>query len=117
MIKTKHYSTMKKLIIPMLAIALAFSSSAFIPKKSNSNFFRYNGVSYTSTAIQTASNYAAFESEDECTATENICGVTLGTAKAIGNPPDGTQFNAEKTNLWNSQVAHAPQSAAVSMEP
>lgn len=108
---------MKKLIIPMLAIVLAVSASAFTPKKSTSNFFRYNGATYSSSDIQLASNYAAFESEDECTAEANICGVTLGAAKTIGNPPDGTQFNAEKSNLWNSQVLHAPQSAAVSMEP
>ncbi|MCC8407731.1 DUF6520 family protein [Mucilaginibacter sp. UR6-1] len=108
---------MKKLIIPVIAIILAFGSSAFTAKKSTSNFFKYIGpAARTSGDVQSITNYQA-QTLDPCADVENVCGVTLPTAKTVGQNPASTEFNAEKSNLWTSQQNHSPADDAIGMEP
>ncbi|SDP46231.1 hypothetical protein SAMN05428975_1315 [Mucilaginibacter sp. OK268] len=107
---------MRKLIIPVVAIIMAFGSSAFTAKKSTSNFFKYNGATRTQTDIQNINNYTA-RTDNPCEDVTNVCGVTLSTAKTVGQTPASSEFNAEKANLWLSQQNHSPADGAIDMEP
>lgn len=109
---------MKKLIIPALAIMLAVGSSAFTAKRTTSNFFEYQGPDYSQTNIQTASNYKAVASSDQCDDVTNVCGVILETPKTLGQSPDAGQFNAEAAALWASESGHSgPTDDAILMKP
>ncbi|GGH12095.1 DUF6520 family protein [Mucilaginibacter phyllosphaerae] len=107
---------MKKIIIPVIAIAMAFGTSAFTAKRATSTFFRYQGATRSQTDIQNISNYVA-QASNPCNDVVNVCGVTLSTAKNIGSNPATSEFNAEKSNLWLSQQNHAPADGSISMEP
>lgn len=109
---------MKRIIIPAIAIMLAFAGSAFTSaKRSNSNLFVYTGSSYAQTDIENINNYAA-SATDPCGGTStNVCSVTLATAKAVGQKPASTDFNAEKGNLWTSQQNHSAADGSIEMKP
>ncbi|MFD0764525.1 hypothetical protein ACFQZI_06650 [Mucilaginibacter lutimaris] len=107
---------MKKLIIPAVAIALAFGTSAFKATTTTSNFFKYIGPSArTSAQVQDLNNYAALD-VNPCIDNGNVCGVTLTTAKTIGQAPASSEFNVQKANLWSSQQSHTAANAAIGME-
>lgn len=109
---------MKKIIVPAAAIVMALSFSAFTSaKRVTSNFFEYKSSSLLQSDIQNPANYRAASSSAACSGSQNVCGVTLPTAKNINATPDATEFSNESTNLWDSQTAHSPQSAAVDMKP
>lgn len=108
---------MKKLIIPVIAILLAFGSSAFTAKKSTSNFFKYVGPAGRSISdVQSISNYVA-TAVNPCADLTDVCGVTLSTAKTIGQSPSSTDFTPSlQGKLWDSQRLHQPKDASISME-
>jgi hypothetical protein len=109
---------MKRIIIPAIAIVLAFAGSAFTTaKRSNSNLFVYAGSSYSQTDIQTASNYVATSSDPCSGATNNICAVNLPTAKPLGQHPAAADFSAEEGNLWRSQQGASPYDDNIEMKP
>ncbi|MVN91488.1 DUF6520 family protein [Mucilaginibacter aquatilis] len=105
---------MKKLVLPALAIALAFGTSAFTAKKVNSNFYAYTG-SAAQADIQNINNYVA-TATNPCSGAQDVCGVTLSTSRAVGQTPVASEFNAEKANLWASQQAHAPADPNIDMK-
>jgi len=109
---------MKKIIIPAAAVALALSFSAFTSaKKVTSNFFEYTSSSLTESAIKNRANYQAASSDAACTASQNVCGVVLATAKDIGTLPDATEFSSQTSDLWASQQAHSPANGDIEMKP
>lgn len=106
---------MKKLIIPAIAIAFAFSASAFTVKNSTSNFYEYTSASHAQADIQNINNYVATAS-DPCSGLDNVCGVTLATAHALGSTPVASEFSAEKSNLWTSQQTNQPADSNIGMK-
>jgi hypothetical protein len=108
---------MKKLIIPVMAIAMAFGTSAFTAKITTSSFYKYNGTTFTQANIQNINNYTADTSAGDCTDVQNVCGVELSTAKTVGQTPVPAEFSSESSALWASQQAHSPSDDAVLMKP
>lgn len=112
----KKIKIMKKLIIPFVAILMALSFSAFTSaKRATSNFYVYTSGSLLQSDIQNINNYVA-SSADPCSGSDNVCGVTLNTARNVGQTPVSTEFNAEKANLWSSQQNHAAQDGNIGMK-
>jgi len=106
---------MKKLIIPAIAIVLAFSASAFTTKSGSSNFYAYVGSDFTQANIQNINNYQASETTS-CPGVDDVCGVTLATSKVDGSIPATTDFNSESTNLWLSEQANSAQDGHIAMQ-
>ena len=107
---------MKKLIIPVIALVMAFGSSAFKNKVATSNFYKYVGpVERTQTQITTIENYEALAA-DPCSDDVNVCGVTLSTARDEGQHPVSGEFSAQSSNLWDSQDQGSAANSAISME-
>lgn len=107
---------MKKLIIPVVAIVLAISSSAFTAKTTSGFLYQYVGSGTSQTDLQDVNNYQRV-SADPCDAGSDVCGVILATDEGIGNAPDQTEFDAEKTNLWNSQHDGEAKDTNIEMKP
>jgi hypothetical protein len=105
---------MKKLIIPALAIAFAFASSAFTAKRGTSSFYLYTQSTFTQSQVQDISNYVA--ADNSCSDGDNVCGVQLTTAHTDGTTPVASEFNAEKGNLWLSQENSTPEDSNISMQ-
>lgn len=68
-------------------------------------FFKYNSSSLLKADIQNRSNY--IRTSESCGGTQNVCGVYLTTNKPANQPPDATEFDAVKDDLWTSQNNHA----------
>ncbi|MCQ6957628.1 DUF6520 family protein [Mucilaginibacter aquariorum] len=108
---------MKKLIIPVIAIIMAFGSSAFTTNKATSNFFKYVGpAARTISDVQSASNYQA-TAVNPCVELNDVCGITLPTARTIGLSPASSDFTPTvQGKLWSSQSNHQPFDGTISME-
>jgi hypothetical protein len=100
-------------MIPALAIALVFASSAFTNKKTTTAFYEYQSSLHTSAAIQNIANYVRTGSP--CGASANVCGVTL-TDEGANSHPDQTEFDNIKATLWGSQQAHESLDPSISMK-
>lgn len=111
----KHSYQMKKLIIPIVAIVLAFSASAFTAKKTSTILYQYVGSGTSQTNIQDINNYVRTE-DAPCDEGSDVCGVVLND-NGVGNPPATADFNGEKTNLWLSQQNGSAQDGAIEMKP
>lgn len=106
---------MKIKLFGILAIMIALGASAFTVKPTSSNFYEYTSGSLAKADIQNINNYVA-TSPDPCGGADNVCGVTLTTAHALGSTPVSSEFSAEETNLWASQQNNAAQDTHIGMK-
>jgi hypothetical protein len=108
----------KKIALALVVGAIAVGFSAFTSNKNvNSNFYVYGLASTAQADIQNFNNYAA-SSIDPCGGTTtNVCGVTLATARPVGQKPLSSDFSVESGNLWTSQQNHHPADGSIEMKP
>jgi hypothetical protein len=105
-----------KIALGLIVGAMAISFSAFTnAKRLTSNFYEYQSASHLQPDIQNINNYTATAS-DPCSATTNVCGVTLPTAHNIGATPVSSEFNTEKSNLWTSQQDNSAADGNIGMK-
>lgn len=96
-------------IIAVFALVLAIGASAFTSKKASVKspatlyFFEYTSSSTSQAAIQNIANYA--RESLSCSGSHQVCGVFLPTDKPVGQQPVASEFNAEKSDLWDSEQA------------
>lgn len=94
-----------------VAIIMGIAASAFttkeVPAKSSNlqYFYEYTSSSTAQSDIQNIANYA--RASDDCTGSNHVCGVYLPTNKPLGQQPVASEFNAEKSDLWDSEQAGA----------
>lgn len=106
---------MNKFLIPAIALAMVFSTSAFKSHKTAGVFYEYRSSLTTQAAIQNPNNYIRSE-ENACEGSSDVCGVLLTTDTGANHTPNVTEFNAEKTNLWTSQQNSAPADGNIAMK-
>lgn len=105
----------QKLALGLMVGVLAIGFSAFTTvKRANSNFYVYTQTATDQLSIQTISNYVAATAA--CPSGSNVCGLTLPTAKPLGQTPVASEFSAESADLWTSQDSGTPADLSISMK-
>lgn len=95
-------------IIAVIAIVMGIASSAFTaksPVKSPATlyFYQYTSSSTAQADIQNIANYQ--RAPESCGGGDHVCGVFLSTNKPSGQQPVVSEFDAEKSDLWESEDA------------
>lgn len=104
---------MKKIkvsIFAVMAIVMGIAASAFTtktPAKSPDTlfFYKYQLTSTTQANIQNIANYK--RESLSCSGTNHVCGILLPTDQGANQQPLASEFNPEKTPLWDSEQASA----------
>jgi len=105
---------MKKIkvsIFAVIAIVMAIAASAFTSKEANVKspealfFYEYTSSSTLQADIQNIANYS--RQSQSCSGSNHVCGVLLPTDQPVGAQPVTSEFNAEKSDLWDSEQAQS----------
>lgn len=95
-------------VFAVIAIVMGIAVSAFTEKSPVTSpdtlyFYEYTSSSTAQADIQNIANYQ--RETESCGGGDHVCGVFLPTNKPSGQQPVASEFNAEKSDLWDSEDA------------